>query len=1214
MVLEFIKNKKWGRLAVVLAASLLLVWGLSWAFLPGILKHQLEKWSSQQLGRQVTVGAIHVSPWSLELALADLTVAGGPGAPLLLRINRIELDLELQSLLRWAPVVDALQLDGLQLRLTHQGEGHYDVDDILARLLTPSDPPSALPRFALYNVSLRSGQIDFVDQPVGRTHEVRELNLSIPFLSSLGARRELVTEPQLAFQLNGSHFDSKAQTTPFADSRRTDVSLKLTDFDLQPYLVYWPARLPIKPKAGVVQADVRLHFEQTPQPTVRLSGLLALQSMQWLDAQGGDVMAWRALRLQMADVRPLEQVAHLAELTLDAPQLVLHRDKTGAIDPWQAVRRNSATPSGDAPARDTAAAKPPAAWQVTLDQLKLNEGLLRWQDEAVSPTARWEVRDVALQAQGLAWPMRQAATFQGGLSVGDAGARKLSRRGAPAALARLSFHGEGDLQSGRASAELQGLPVALATPYAAQWLALPLGGSVDAQAGVQWQAAQWHVQLARLVATQLSLGATSPAEPRRPLQVGKLMLQDVTIDPAQRQMAVAKLVIQQPAVAVTRDREGRWMFERWGGTSGATVPASGHTVAASPEVAWRVRVEDVSVAGGQVHYEDHRPSRPVVLEASALSFQMQQFASDARQPAAVKLTTQLRARRGEPGQLTFVGSLASQPWALRGRVQAVDLPAHALSPYVGEVLNLRLLRADAGFKGELQYAQTPRGPMLKLGGDAVLEDLLANTVASATQTQELPVAEELLSWKALSLRGLSVALVPGQATRVAVAETALSDFYARLILHEDGRLNLENLVKSSALPSVASPAGAPASAAPAPVIEMGPMSLLNGRVLFSDRFIQPSYSANLSALNGRLSAFSSVPLQGTPVMADLVLRGRAEGTATIEITGKLNPLSQPMALDISGKMRDLELPPLSPYSVKYAGHGIERGKLAMDVRYQVQPDGQLVANNKLVLNQLTFGDPVEGAPHSLPVRLAVALLADRDGVIDINLPISGSLNDPEFRLGPIFFKLIMNLIAKAVTSPFALLASVLDGDDETLGTVAFAPGSSRLQAQARAQLDKVAQAMQERPALTMTVAGAANLATEREGYKRERLEALMLAEKRRAAVLAGKPVDDTLTLEAAEREDMLKSVYRRAQIAKPRNLLGLAKALPAQEMEALLLDSIPVDEAHMRELALARGVAVRDYLSSRALPLERLFLGAARVEPPEEAPWVPHAELSLTLK
>ncbi|MGH6625041.1 MAG: DUF748 domain-containing protein, partial [Burkholderiaceae bacterium] len=290
--------------------------------------------------------------------------------------------------------------------------------------------------------------------------------------------------------------------------------------------------------------------------------------------------------------------------------------------------------------------------------------------------------------------------------------------------------------------------------------------------------------------------------------------------------------------------------------------------------------------------------------------------------------------------------------------------------------------------------------------------------------------------------------------------------------------------------------------------------------------------------------------------------------------------------------------------------GIERGKLSMDVAYEVLPDGRLTASNQLVLNQLRFGDKVDVAPNSLPVRLAVALLADRNGVIDIDLPVSGSLNDPQFSLGPVIFKAIVNLIVKAVTSPFSLLASAFGGGGDELSIVGFAPGSAVLTAEARQGLDKVAKALVERPALKMTVVGTASLEAERAGFKRERLKQLVQAEKRREAVLAGQTASAVVTVSEAEYPVLLKEVYRRADMPKPRNLIGLAKDLPPAEMGALLLAHIAVSEDLMRELAVQRGVAVKDYLVSRQLPLERLFLGAAKAVAPE-AKWSPRAELKL---
>ena len=261
------------------------------------------------------------------------------------------------------------------------------------------------------------------------------------------------------------------------------------------------------------------------------------------------------------------------------------------------------------------------------------------------------------------------------------------------------------------------------------------------------------------------------------------------------------------------------------------------------------------------------------------------------------------------------------------------------------------------------------------------------------------------------------------------------------------------------------------------------------------------------------------------------------------------------------------------------------------------------ASSRLVLNQLTFGEPVEGAPNSLPVKLAVALLADRQGVIDLQLPISGSLNDPQFSIGPVIFKIIVNLIGKAITAPFSLLASAFGGGDE-MSNVPFAPGSATLTPEAQQSLDKVAKALADRPALKITVTGMASLQDEREGLQREHLRQLVLAEKRRA-----NPAD-TAPVSAAEYPALLKEVYRRADIPKPRNLVGLAKDLSVPEMEALLLANQPATEAMAADLATQRGQAIRAYLVSQKLPVERLFVAAPKSgKQPEK--WTPRADLSL---
>ncbi|MDB5896082.1 MAG: hypothetical protein JWQ88_3613, partial [Rhodoferax sp.] len=990
-------------------------------------------------------------------------------------------------------------------------------------------------RFAFYNVELTGGRVDFDDQAVGRrVHTLRDMHLAVPFLSNLDSQREVKVEPHLAFQFNGSRFDSAAQSTPFAVSRKTDASFKLVDFNLAPYLAYLPDSLPLKLQEGEVQADLRLQFEQQPRMSVRLSGVVQAEKLKMDDRAGQEALAFDGIKLVLDDVRPLEQTAKISALELNAPRLAVSRDARGRINLMGLADARPAPSTSDraVPAPSPAAraasqpastagapgATPPPAWHLELARLSLKNGALRWTDASVNPLAQpagVALKDLALEATAVTWPFAADTpplTFEGSAALDVAAppvtaevSRKanvatastkpaVSKAFAPVAVGPFQFKGSATDRMVELHATLTGVPLSLGGPYLAALLEPRLVGQLSAEVDVAWKAPDaLKIDARQLTLDGLALlpaAAGKDASPAAgPLaSIRKVQLADANIDLLQRTARIGQLAILQPTVRVEKSRDRRWMFESWmkqAPVTSATPSSSAKDAPPSGSAAkpWQVAVGDLSLEGGDIAVADRAAGGAVAFQVSALQVQIKNLAPGSSTASPLTVSARIGAGQTEPGRLSYRGTLALQPLVAQGQVELRQFPLHAFEPYFGAALNIDIARADTGFKGDLRFSDSTSGPSLKVTGDATLEDFRANSVAGITPTAAATEAaaagepaamavaargRELLSWKILNLRGLDVALAPGKSTMVDVKETALTDFYARLIVNENGRINLQDLVKSgdpASTPGAAAgatptarAASAPADAAvaaiagakvgagagasaratappplpgasaatpsfsvasragPAAIVRFGPISLVNGRVLFSDRFVTPNYTANLSELTGKLSAFSSVAPEGAPQLADLELLGRAEGTASLDIQGKLNPLAKPLALDIVGKVRDLELPPLSPYTVKYVGHGIERGKMSVDVHYVVQPDGQLTATNGIVLNQLTFGEPVAGAPASLPVKLAVALLADRNGVIDLNLPLSGSLNDPQFRIGPVIFKILGNLIVKAVTA------------------------------------------------------------------------------------------------------------------------------------------------------------------------------------------------------
>lgn len=1232
--LTALRQRRWFKPATRALAALLGVWALSWLSVPALVKGPLERLASEQLGRTVTVGSLDFKPWSLELTLRDIAVAGAKGieGPAQLTIGRVYVDAELQSLLRLAPVVDAFTVENPVLRLTHLGQGRYDVDDVIAKLAAPKDepapPPSTEPaRLALYNLLLQGGRVDFTDNAVGKTHSVQDLLLSVPFISTLSDKKEVRVEPRLAFTLEGSRFDSSAQSTPFAQTRHADAHIRWDDLDLAPYLGYLPASLPIQLKAATLDVDVKLAFEQTPRLAVKLSGQVQTRDVKMTDREGQDLLAFDRLTVDMADVRPLEQVVNLAQVELLKPVLHAQRDAAGRLNLAQLAGGPApASPPKEAasqPAKPSTKAAPP--WAVTVARASVRDGTVHWADQTTQPAAALQARGLGLELTNLALPLQKPVAFKGDFVL-----PAVAAQGVPEG--KLAFEGEATTQNARVQITTEALALQLAAPYVAQHLEPTVAGQLTGTLGVQWQAPPADKNATGLTVTAGPLALEQLAlrqNGKSLVSLGKLEVKGLQVPVDKRTVSLESLALNTPTLAVERGSDGRWMFERWAKVQAQTpTPASETTAAkAATDAPWVVRVGELALQGGAVAFADNAQPRPVALEVSALDVSAKNLATDSGKPGAFTLSARAAAGKGNAksvaGKIDYQGTLALQPLATQGKLDATRVPLHGLDGYLAQQLAIELLRADVGFRGQVAFAQSDKGASLKLAGDAAIEDLKANSTAASTPMTEAQVGEELLAWKSLNLRGLNVATAPGTAPKVQVGETSLQDFFARITINEAGRINLRDIVKgepqtppvtaATAAASAPVPSASAASATQpvhtaardplAPVVQFGPMSLVNGKVLFSDFFIKPNYSADLTELTGKLGAFSSEAPGSEPQLAALELLGRAEGSASLEVTGQLNPLAQPLALDIAGKVRDLDLPPLSPYSVKYAGHGIERGKLSVDVTYKVLPNGQLTASNRIVLNQLTFGEPVAGAPNSLPVRLAAALLADRRGVIDLDLPISGSLNDPQFRIGPVIGKIILNLIGKALTSPFSLLASAFGGGEE-MSSVAFAPGSATLSPEAQQNLGKVAKALVDRPALKLTVTGTANLEAEREGLQRERLQQLVRAEKRRAQP------DSTEPVTADEYPALLKAAYGRANIPKPRNLVGIAKDLTVPEMEALLMANQPATEAMAAELAAQRGHAIQSYLAAQKLPAERLFLAAPKTgsQVPKGAP---QAELSL---
>jgi uncharacterized protein involved in outer membrane biogenesis len=1215
---------KWLKRLGVAVAALVALWIVTWAALPPLVRWQAPARLTALLGRPVTLGDVAFHPWALEMTLDDLQVGAAPGAAgaPLLKVGHVRANVALSSIFRRAPVIEAIDVDGLRLNVARLSDGHYDIDDLLQRFAAkPDAAPSEPTRFALYNLQVRDAQLRFDDRPVGRVHAVDALNLSLPFLSNLPANVQVTVQPRLAFRLNGARFDSAAQATPFAPDDHGTLQLALSDLDVRPYLGYLPDSLPLRVAGGALSADLALAFTQPAHgaPGVSLKGWVAARDLALTNVAGAPLLAWKQLRVVLGDVQPLARRLAFDSVRLEGLDAHVDRTKAGAID---ALRQGDTAPrASTAPASAASAPAPAPAsdWQVRVGAIDVVDGRVAWNDATTTPAAALLVDKLTLSTRQVTWPGNAATPFTLAADLGTPGGT--------ATPAHLSLAGTAGVQDAKVDITLADLPLATLAPYLAQALVPRIDGTLAARATLDWSGSATAPRLSvALAGATLDGLRVQPAGSRgaAPAAFERLALADVRVDVPARSVTIADIQLAHPSLSIARDAQGRLDAAAWlrGGAPEepagrpAQEPASPPADATPP---WHVLVRKATLADGMVQVADASLRRdpaaaPWRAELRQLQLTVQDFAWFGDHPVP-PAKVQLSARVGGPrdaaahqhaGELGWKGEVGLSPLAVAGNLRVVRFPVALVTPYVADRLPVGLLRAEAGYVGHLALKVAPAGLALSAGGDVLLGDVHLTTLPSATAA----TPDELLAWRSLSLKGLKFALAPKAAPRLDIGQIDLADLYARLVVTEQGRLNLQDVGAPSPAAGAASapavvvaasqpaPAASAAAQSPAMVINIGPTRLVNARIDYTDHFVRPNYSAALTELNGSLGAFSSASRD----MAALQLHGRAEGTAILDIGGRVNPLATPLALDIQAKATDLELAPLSPYAGKYAGYAIERGKLSMDLAYRIDADGRLEASNRVVLNQLTFGDPIDSpSATKLPVRFAIALLKDRNGVIDIELPVSGSINDPQFSVGGIVVKLIVNLLVKAVTSPFSLLSGGGGGPD--MSAIEFRPGSTLMQDSGKAALDKIAQALVDRPSLQLTITGSADPALERADYQRESVDAQLAAAAR----------DDT---SHATRSALLKALYKKTSLPDKPRVLGFAKDIPDAEMEALLRKNVAVGAETAHQLALARAIAVRDALVAKGVSIDRLFLAAPGVHEAgaDSAGWTPRAALALATK
>ncbi|MGE0031218.1 MAG: DUF748 domain-containing protein [Steroidobacteraceae bacterium] len=672
-------------------------------------------------------------------------------------------------------------------------------------------------------------------------------------------------------------------------------------------------------------------------------------------------------------------------------------------------------------------------------------------------------------------------------------------------------------------------------------------------------------------------------------QVPVLDLRESRVDVAARTVRIGSVELRDTVATA-------WLDERGFHSPGvALLPKSATAeageapgaVAAAAAPAWQVEIPVIRMANASVTLQDRRIEPAASFGLVVQELQIGDFTFPQRAPW--KVAGSLAAQSG--GELGLAGTLEMNPLILAADVTTKALDLRAAQSYLDGDTDLKLRGGTLTSQGRLEFAAEGR-PRLRYAGDLKVAGL---------HTADGTLGEDFINWSALEIRKLEFTQEP---TRLAIREIVAKDPYLRLILAASGVTNILSVLDPEAAALRAAEIAAERAAGekegrdrgrrdedeevvPSPPVKsrlparIGTIRIANGNVNFSDFTLQPPFQIAVERLAGTITGMTSVAGE----RARVELAGEVDRYAPATIEGELNLLAAQSYLDIAAKFRNIELTSFNPYSGKFAGYRIDKGKLSIETSYHVE-NRRLDAKHRFTLDQLQLGERVESPDAvSLPLKLAVALLKDRNGVIDIDLPVTGSLDDPQFRLGPIIWKAVLGLLGKIVTAPFALLGSLFGGGED-LSDLSFTTGAATLDSAAQEKIASLRKALVERPGLNIDVPSTVDPRADRES----------LAALRWNALLAG---TDTADREAYR--DRLLALYRERLGSKPdipkppRPAEGAPESDPVEHAIEFLVpklrEGVVVTDAELAALADARAQAVQEaLLADGGIDPARVFL------------------------
>jgi hypothetical protein len=1114
--LNAFRRSRWYKPLVWALTGFVIYVLLGFFALPPLIRWQMLKQLPIATKRQASIRQVKVNPLTLSLSIRGLALTE-PDGRTFASWDDLYINFQSSSLFRWAWTFKEIRLVKPFGQIIMLPDGRLNFANMFDSSTKPAPAPSkketSVPRVNIFELQVTNGFVALEDQtrrPPFHT-EYRPINWILSNFS---------TRPGIA--------------TPYSFRAASDAGRSITwegDLSVQPlsslgHLVLTGIRLgryqpyyedfthALVSTNGSADASIDYYFAASTNGTelIVTNGMVHVGHLQLLDPETSEAVAGlQSFDAREAQLNLRERTARLGNVKISEASALVRRKPNGHLNLLDLLTvREPATNSPPAPSTPT------TPWTADVDALAIEKTTVTLEDLALPTPFKTKLDPFELSLKDFTTGTNSKGRYSFHLATESAktveGAGTLSIN-PPSSAGELKW----------AAVELKKY-----MPYAEAFFQGKLtAGQVAGQVPYTFLQSTNSLEagVSNVSVTITGLELKAPGSDENVITIPRFAIEGVEASLSEHRARVASIKSEQGSVLCRRQHDGsinllQLLAPAATNSTPANVSATNPTNSpgsSNESPAWTASVDDISIDNYTIKVEDQQPPKPATFLLDQLALNVKDASTLSNAPVSARLGL----RFNETGAVALQAKATLEPRVADVQLDLTNIDLRAMQPYLEDYVRLGIVSGalGAGFDAHYQTAD-PAAAQVKVTGRV--------NIANFACTDEV-ASKEFMSWDDLAVSGIDADLEP---TRLKVAEVKWVAPKTSVVIGADHKSNVASILKKEAADSTnaarpvaqsAPKQSASQTRAESIPIQVDAILLEQTSLSVVDESIEPHATMGIQELSGSIKGLSSE----SNTAADVNFAGKIDEHSPFAIIGRINPLATDLFADLAISNANTQLIPLSTYTAKYAGHPLNHGRLSTDLRYHVEGK-QINAENKIYVDQLMLG-PRNNSPDatSLPVKLGIALLKDSNGRITLDVPVQGRIDDPKFRIAPVVFKVLVDMITKAAASPFKLLGALVGGGGEELSFVKFYPGGTNVVEGELNKLGKLSKALAQRPGLSLEIEGAIDPVADREAIATQKLREQLKAKELQQLDSRGKAAQsvDSFQIPQEDYEQLLRETF-----------------------------------------------------------------------------------------